>query len=139
MTAGVSLAFVVSYGRNGAGRIIGYEVGDNRAFSSRSGTMQRLAPAFSQSTRGERSYSRSVETRIAPWLRRAYAIEPTGLRRSDRRLGDPAHIALSPSGRFLITCCHRDGTVVVFPVESDGHLATNAYPPLSAVGPERCS
>ena len=126
MTAGVSLAFVASYGRNeSAGRIICYEVGDNAGIliekwhyaETRPGFLavdERRAVLFAECEDADRTNGCVV----------SYAIEPTGLRRlGSQPLGDPCHIALSPSGCFLITCCHRDGTVVVFPVESDGVIS----------------
>jgi 6-phosphogluconolactonase len=39
--------------------------------------------------------------------------------------GQPAHVAIHPSGRFLLTANYTGGTVAVFSIQSDGSLATN--------------
>lgn len=53
----------------------------------------------------------------------SYAIEPDGLRPlTHQTLGDPCHLAPSPSGRHLVVCCHHDGKIAVVPVSPDGSL-----------------
>ena len=39
--------------------------------------------------------------------------------------GEPAHVAIHPSGKYLLTANYTGGTVAVFPIQSDGSLGTN--------------
>ncbi|WP_321927478.1 lactonase family protein [Paraburkholderia guartelaensis] len=53
----------------------------------------------------------------------SYRITDDGLRFLGRQpVRDPCHLALSPSGRYLIAPSHGDGTIVVVPVDPDGTL-----------------
>ncbi|WP_322046513.1 lactonase family protein [Paraburkholderia sp. J67] len=53
----------------------------------------------------------------------SYRITDQGLQFLSRQpVRDPCHLALSPSGRFLVAPSHGDGTIVVIPVAEDGVL-----------------
>jgi 6-phosphogluconolactonase len=38
--------------------------------------------------------------------------------------GQPAHVAIHPGGKYLLTANYTGGTVAVFPIQADGSLAT---------------
>ncbi|WP_322071883.1 lactonase family protein [Paraburkholderia bannensis] len=53
----------------------------------------------------------------------SYKITDDGLQFLSRQpVRDPCHLALSPSGRFLVAPSHGDGTIVVIPVAGNGEL-----------------
>jgi 6-phosphogluconolactonase len=41
--------------------------------------------------------------------------------------GEPCHLAPDPSGRFLLVANHLNGSVTVFPVDTDGRLASASH------------
>jgi 6-phosphogluconolactonase len=51
--------------------------------------------------------------------------------------GQPAHIAIHPSGKYLITANYTGGTVAVFPIQADGSLgsASQIIPHFGDLGP----
>lgn len=62
----------------------------------------------------------------------SYAIDPQtgGLSRLSRQQtggGEPCHLCVDPSGRWVIVANHEHGSVAVFPVEEDGRLGQRSH------------
>jgi 6-phosphogluconolactonase len=51
--------------------------------------------------------------------------------------GQPAHVAVHPGGKYLLTANYTGGTVAVFPIQGDGSLGTapQIIPHFGALGP----
>lgn len=117
--------FVGAYGRSGQrSGITEYVVDDETGALNASHWTEEFNPAFMVIDPARKLlFTECEDPARAEGSVASYRMTDDGLQFISRQpVRDPCHLALSPSGRYLIAPSHGDGTIVVVPVDPDGTL-----------------